>query len=553
MAVEELGGDEVFVPARSLARDGPPGLEVVPDVGAGAVAPRLALRAGVVHLRAAAPYVLTVEEGGLDRSELAPLAPCLRRVGRSGRRAVLDFGFRAARASLGRLELLVHPPPPFRADAFSRMLADLSRQAAQLLFDCGGPTRMGLLGERLREREALYPLFRFLHYAMREAPPDERLDACWAQVARSPHTTTYRECVVEAIHAASAVGEGTLTALARRPSALTLLGEESALRRSAAGRSLARGGRSWFPERVQVERIRVSLDTAENRFLKYLLGLLREIMDDAASAFRRDGGFGSVENEAEARALGSELRRLGRADFLKGVGRLLRFPGQSQVLRKRTGYRELTRLYHLLFLAGQLGWDDLAAIENRRLDVLYEYWTWFRVVEALRALHGGRRRPTAGSLTAVRSGLLLDLSRRGQVCLDFPARPGRMAPCRVVFCRTFAAGDESWSLDFRPTVVVETASGRRLALDATLSGGGGRSREELVGRLHALRDGAGCRAALAVAPDLDAAFFSVRGSFPGFEQCGWEDVEGVGLLPLRPGADEDGTRLLALLRAFLLP
>ena len=79
------------------------------------------------------------------------------------------------------------------------------------------------------------------------------------------------------------------------------------------------------------------------------------------------------------------------APFLSAVGRLRYFPSSSQVLQHRVGYRELLRHYLAIILATRYPIEarDLQLImEAKSASLLYEYWTFFTVADALRALLG---------------------------------------------------------------------------------------------------------------------------------------------------------------------
>jgi predicted component of viral defense system (DUF524 family) len=74
-----------------------------------------------------------------------------------------------------------------------------------------------------------------------------------------------------------------------------------------------------------------------------------------------------------------------RADPLfADVGEMTIFPASSQVLLKRDGYRECLHIYRLLHLARIPIFNNIQeAIDNRRIDQLYEFWCFFKLSEML--------------------------------------------------------------------------------------------------------------------------------------------------------------------------
>ena len=539
-----------FTPARKHHKEAPRGVDFLLAMPEDAFSPTIVFRDGLVHLCSDFDYFLCAEKGTLERSELDLLQDCVTLHGRSKSEGNLNFGQRAAFAKLGPLKLHVHPPPPLQAHVFEAMLADVTKAASQLLFDCGGPTSLAMVRRKTGEKEALYPLFRFLRYAMVEAPPDERLDTCFAQIVRTPHNRTFRERVIKSVNSGCDIGPVAIANMACRPEALTVLKDDSPLRDVALSRHFTAQNRAYFPERVMTEQIRTTHDTAENRFIKYLLATLQEILEEISHTFAKQEGFVGSSNYKEALALLNQVRQLRRADFLKEVGQLRIFPASSQVLRKRQGYRELTKLFHLLFLASQLGWQELAQIENRRLDVLYEYWSFFTVLDALRKVYGLNRPVKVKTFVPVASGLLLDLGREGQVSVEFKARPSVVSGCNVTFYRTFEPGQGSYSVKMCPTITIENGRKDILAINVSYGaswrqGRGDKKKwrqEEQVVRLHGLRDALQCKAALVIAPDVESSWFS---------QSEDKKLSGVGLMAMKPGDQRDLASLTEKLLAFL--
>ena len=542
--------ESAFTKGRNHSKDVPVGVDFLVALPEDAFSPTIVFRDGLIHLCSDHDYFLCAENGTLDRKELNLLEDCISRHGRSKSEGNLNFGQRAAFARLGPLKLHVHPPPPLQAHVFEAMLADVTRFASQLLFDCGGPTSLSMVRKKTGEKEALYPLFRFLRHAMCEAPPDERLDTCFAQIMRTPHNRTFRERTIKSISSGCDIGPLAISTMACRPEALTVLKDDSPLRDLAVSRHFSAQNRAYFPERVMTEQIRTTHDTVENRFIKYLLATLQEILEEISQAFARQRGFVGESNYREALVLLNQVRQLRRADFLKEVGQLRMFPASSQVLRKRQGYRELTKLFHLLFLASQLGWQELAQIENRRLDVLYEYWSFFTVLEVLRKTYGISRPVKVKTFAPVASGLLLDLGRDGQVSIEFAARPGVVSGSKVTFYRSFEGGQGSYSVELRPTVTIENSCGDLFVINVSYGarwreGSGEKKKwrqEDLIVRLHGVKDALRCRGALVLAPDVDTRWFSRDDE---------SKIDGVGLLGLKPGHEDCLVELEKLLMTFL--
>jgi predicted component of viral defense system (DUF524 family) len=107
-----------------------------------------------------------------------------------------------------------------------------------------------------------------------------------------------------------------------------------------------------------------------------------------------------------------EFVRFLRADPLfADVGELEIFPASSQVLLRRDGYRECLQVYRLLHIARAPIFDHLQdAIDNRRIDQLYEFWCFFRLAEELAKILGNRQQPLFSALESDEGGLRHGLS-----------------------------------------------------------------------------------------------------------------------------------------------
>ena len=122
--------------------------------------------------------------------------------------------------------------------------------------------------------------------------------------------------------------------------------------------------------------------------------MVRELSERVAERF----AAADAEHLLRDRDLAGDAERMRQvaaqwmmAPFLSGVGRLRYFPASSQVLQNRVGYRELLRHYLAIILAARdpIHARDLQLImEAKSASLLYEYWTFFTLADALRPLLG---------------------------------------------------------------------------------------------------------------------------------------------------------------------
>jgi predicted component of viral defense system (DUF524 family) len=133
------------------------------------------------------------------------------------------------------------------------------------------------------------------------------------------------------------------------------------------------------PERVFERRVTETLDTPENRFIKRFMDIVLYWCDELQ---RLNYWQKAQSHQPELQTLREFVRFLRADPLFADVGELEIFPASSQVLLRRDGYRECLQVYRLLHIARAPIFDRLQdAIDNRRIDQLYEFWCFFKLAE----------------------------------------------------------------------------------------------------------------------------------------------------------------------------
>jgi hypothetical protein len=279
------------------------------------------------------------------------------------------------------------------ADGFDQLLQDISRHCAALPFDFNSPTFIPYEREQLDEPDLLYHAFVYLRWALWSARPS--LTELLAMVERDPHRSLVREDVERPVWEARDITPRALELACSRAEGWRRPTTRSNGPRVAGRHSSSAPGRvSPLPtELLQVEA-RATFDTAENRFVRYFIELVRELSDLVAERFdnpdRQDVPFDPNLME-DAKQLRQVAAQWMMAPFLSDVRPLQYFPASSQVLQNRVGYRELLRHYLAIILATRYPIEarDLQRLmETKSASLLYEYWTYFTLADALRPILG---------------------------------------------------------------------------------------------------------------------------------------------------------------------
>ena len=284
---------------------------------------------------------------------------------------------------LGEVELVTGK---LGTDQFDAMLRELTESATTLPFSAGDPASAGYVGTAPRD-EVLYHAFVYLRYILSDrAPPEVRLLPALETIVREPHRLWRSERRDVRIEALTRVDAHTPLDLLTRPGMAV-----TAASLSPSGARLAErlGGR--LPEVVSERRIRPTTDTPENRFVKAFIGQARAIIGRIRSAASSKPDAFRRNLLRDCDRMEASLMPIARHSMWEEVGRMVRIPFSSTVLQRQRGYRRVLRHFSRIRLAPTIpldrdGMRDLLELKN--VALLYEIWTFFRLVREISAVLG---------------------------------------------------------------------------------------------------------------------------------------------------------------------
>jgi hypothetical protein len=164
----------------------------------------------------------------------------------------------------------------------------------------------------------------------------------------------------------------------------------------------------------------------------------------------------------ETEAVANRLNALLTEPLFRGVGTLLKFPADNQVLQKSEGYRDILRAYVQIEGATRLTWnggDQVFGIGQRNVATLYEYWTFIELVRVVKDLCDDLDPSALVRLTNDTLGIGLAQGSESALIGHFK-RLGREITVRMYFNRTFSRPSGSWTRTMRPDMSIElVASG----------------------------------------------------------------------------------------------
>jgi uncharacterized protein len=510
---------------------------------------------GLVDVECWRDYLLTADEAvelprGLGRQLSQP--------DEEVQRYIVNFGDYVGRLRLPGLELLIQSPKLDSA-GFDALLREITGRCSNLPFDFNSPTFIPYERQAFSNPDLLYHAFAYLRWAMWFSQPT--LQELLALIERDPHRTLIREDVERPAWEARDVTPRALEYACSRA--------EGWRRNPGVSRGQAvHGHRRLLPTELLQHEAVSTFDTPENRFVRYFIVLVGELSEGVARQLS-DADPSIAEDAVRLRQIATEWTM---SPFLSEVGALRYFPAASQVLQNKVGYRELLRHYLALILAARYPVDsrDLELImESKSASVLYEYWTYFTLAEAVRHIVGD---PVEASTTV--SDSELSVSVRQGISIRYPG------DVELFYNRSFRGGGQgSYSLALRPDITLQhrrrlhlfdakfrvdffsPAAAEEMDVDAEL---GERPRPEGwfkqadIHKMHAYRDAIGsCHSpgsgvvetVWVLYPGTEWVFYDVdAGRMVGL--AGARALSGVGAIPMLPQGEN---RALTDTLAALLP
>jgi predicted component of viral defense system (DUF524 family) len=197
-------------------------------------------------------------------------------------------------------------------------------------------------------------------------------------------------------------------------------------------------------------------ETPENQFVVRVLAIAEAILNRFERAIHRDypeRAQRHLDEVAESRAL---LSRWRRHPALANVQPAKRPPVNSTVLRGRPGYREVTRFFADLQARTRLldEADAQQLLELRDAALIYEYWCYFQVVDAVQDTL--RRAPTPTAFQPKSFGSTIARA----YAADF-------GEAKVLFNQEFRKPDY-YSVRLRPDITLRLEDGTIHLFDAKL-------------------------------------------------------------------------------------
>jgi len=257
---------------------------------------------------------------------------------------------------------------------YPAMIADLAKAASGLIFYEKSPT-FKYINFQQRVKKSFYEDFMFLEYIFRP----ENLLSAYGYIRRDPHKILQQHIETVPTAFASAVGPSDLINIITNPSNLSQTKQKPPKWPSQMG--------DYIPKRISQKDYLDTRDTPENRFVKYFLELLNELIIEM-NLYIKSKGIEGYPTE-KIREYGEIIQEFILDKWLKDVGELYHMPSNSQVLQKKEGYRDILDYFLIFEFAFNFQWEEVKEDikgYQKKLSELYEYWCYLKLTEILSKL-----------------------------------------------------------------------------------------------------------------------------------------------------------------------
>lgn len=253
------------------------------------------------------------------------------------------------------------------------MLEDITDQCTDLLMQHSSPVIQNFIPDYATDSETVYQRFTFVKSVLESDEFNEAVH----RILTAP-VTSWSETEEEVdIRRLRRLGSSHLRQIAYRSKRIKLP-DDHPLKNKI----------DTIPARISADRKVETVDTPENRFIKYALEVFCSFCTEVRNTLTKDNG-NHLRAYIEALRLEEQLSEILNHDLFREISPPFTLPLNSPVLQRKEGYREVLRVWLMFDLAAKLTWKGGVDVYNagkRDVAVLYEYWLFFKLIDLLKEI-----------------------------------------------------------------------------------------------------------------------------------------------------------------------
>ncbi|MGG1518253.1 restriction endonuclease-like protein [Paenibacillus oryzisoli] len=346
-----------------------------------------------------------------------------------------EVGFTELELRLGgeaifRLQLEIFPSKIDYKNDYQMILHDVNEQIYNLSFDFLRKT-YNLTGLKETNHQSLTEYFTILQHVF------VQLTQAVERIQLAPHSKLQSENRLVDASRVKKAGKENIAFLSKRPQLLA---------KDASRGIIEVNGQRYTPTHLLETKRHVHYDTAENRFVKWVLVRVGQKLKDVKARVLQKGRVEDPELTRKINLMMNQVQRLLQHDFLN-VGEMRQFT-ISLVLQMASGYREVYR-YYLMLLKGLSIQNDLFRLSMKDLAQLYEYWCFLKIHHLLSKKYELLKQDI---ISVNRSGLFVTLDKSQSAKMVY--RNSKNGEIFTLFYNALPKGDSSPTLAQRPDNVL---------------------------------------------------------------------------------------------------
>ena len=255
---------------------------------------------------------------------------------------------------------------------YRNMIGDLALFSSGLLSNINAPLYQSY-SKSIQSKETYYETFLLIEYIFKE----KNLPSVLEYLSRNLYSSLERYTERIPTSFAKDIGGHELIDIISNPQNLVSTDIHSIINVN---------GKGYAPLRMNEIKYEETIDVPENRFYKYFLEYIDDVIKKLMKIVEEDKKTDSYIYEELVNYKTQINYHLSQKIF-KDISKMEYAPLNSQVLQKKEGYREILG-YYLLFDYGlNISWNELTdefKTYQKKLSTLYEYWIYFKLAEYLK-------------------------------------------------------------------------------------------------------------------------------------------------------------------------
>ncbi|MBY0216166.1 restriction endonuclease-like protein [Paenibacillus illinoisensis] len=386
------------------------------------------------------PYELVIQKKTVDRltffHENVLFRQAIKPLGDSILAGVLNFGnevglteweIRSEGQTLMRVEMEIFPSKMDYKQDYQNILNEVNEQVYNLSFDFLRKTYQ-MTGLRETQQQSLTEFYTILQHIF------SQLLFAVERIQNNPNHAFLQDRRLVDANRVKKAGRENIRELARHP---------ERLREDMNHGFLSAGDRKYRATHLIETRKRISYNTNENRFVRWMLERIQGKLKELKTRWKDKSRTQDLLLIKRIDTMTTQLQRLLKTDFLYEAGPM-RQMSITLVLQMAPGYREVYRCY-LMLLKGLSIQSDLFRLSMKDVAQLYEYWCFLKLNQLL----GRKYRLVKQDIIKVnRNGIFvtLDRSRSAQMVYENQANGEQF----ILYYNAIPSTEQTPTLSQRP-------------------------------------------------------------------------------------------------------